>query len=468
MATQIAFTWESVPAPVLAANPNFKYCFKLGTPLSSNDEAKVYIGQICLDLNGTGIVNTFTNPCTISIIVYTDPGGNFYFSNATGRTIYGLFFKDNNNVLLELIPEEGFGETNYLEVPDPEPTPTEEQAAINCFTNQVQEKIQEFTTDVSNFVKRLNYGSFCCKELNQLILDKKALQLLTCYDTRDIYNCTEQDYELSEENRRYLSYIGLTGGKHAGYVGLSSTSSAAINELYISSTPYNEPFTSGTNSWVNTNFAKWDVIRISEESTLDTNNINAGLYLIYLNPTDYITYIKYYVLSLSDLDVTGTINIDPSFNFTDNSEFLRISKGGTGTTFGRKTSVSTTNGTFYVGPTIATTTFTTTTTITINSNDAEWNYSFVVGDFVVLFADGGTNLGEYRITSTTGTTDTKIVLGTAFIASAGTFVNTVDKQWAIIRVSSGLSSTTIPSVCTQDTTDYNNFTYTEMKNLLNS
>lgn len=465
----VSFDWEKPSLPLLTAYPNLKYCFKIINGTIIGDPNNITLGLYTTNFIYTGLITTPSDPLKVSTIVYIDGGNNIYYSNAPGRTIYGVFLKDNNNILQELDTDiEVTCEGSSCLTTVSYSTPTEEELAIQCFEQMLKEKNKKFTNDLADYTRKLNYGSRCCEELDRLTNEKRVLDILNCYDTRDIYNCTEQDYKLSEENRRYLSYIGLTGGKHAGYVGLSNTSSAAINELYISSTPYNEPFTSGTNSWVNTNFAKWDVIRISEESTLDTNNINAGLYLIYLNPTDYITYIKYYVLSLSDLDVTGTINIDPSFNFTDNSEFLRISKGGTGTTFGRKTSVSTTNGTFYVGPTIATTTFTTTTTITINSNDAEWNYSFVVGDFVVLFADGGTNLGEYRITSTAGTTNTKIVLGTTFIASAGTFVNTVDKQWAIIRVSSRFSSTTIPSVCTQDTTDYNNFTYTEMKNLLNS
>jgi hypothetical protein len=461
----ITFDWEKVPSPVLAANPSFKYCFKIVDGTFVGDPSSLTIGLYTTNFTYTGLITTPTEPLKVSAIIYTD-GTNFYFNNAIGRTIYGVFLKDNNNILQELNTTTAEGSTWLTTISYS--TPTEEELAIQCFEQKLHDKTLEFNKDLANYVKKLNYGSRCCEELDRLTNEKRVLDILNCYDTRDIYECTEQDYKLSEENKRYLSTIGSEESVHAGYVQLPFVNSANITSLNISSTPYNESFVSGANSWVNANFAKWDVIRISQESTLDTVNINAGLFLIYLTPTVSNTFVSYVVRSLSNFNVSGPVNIHSGFLYSSTPEFLRVSKGGTGTTFKRKTSVNTTDGTFYVGPTIATTTFSTTTTITVNSSNAAWNNSFIVGDFVVIFENGGSSTGQYVITSTTGTTSTQLVLGVTHIVSGGTFTATVDKLWAIVRVSKSFSSTTIPPVCTQDTTNYNNLTYTEVNNLLNS
>ena len=68
--------------------------------------------------------------------------------------------------------------------PDPEPTPQEE--ATNCYNLIVWQKQCEFGKEVAKYLKLLQFGVTCCNELEELKNKRRALLILNCYDTRDI------------------------------------------------------------------------------------------------------------------------------------------------------------------------------------------------------------------------------------------------------------------------------------------
>ena len=54
------------------------------------------------------------------------------------------------------------------------------------FCEKVHKKQCEFATKTLNYLKHLQFGNTCCEELDDLKNDKRVLEILNCYDTRDI------------------------------------------------------------------------------------------------------------------------------------------------------------------------------------------------------------------------------------------------------------------------------------------
>lgn len=54
------------------------------------------------------------------------------------------------------------------------------------FCEKVHEKQCEFATKTLKYLKHLQFGNTCCDELEALKNDKRVLEILNCYDTRDI------------------------------------------------------------------------------------------------------------------------------------------------------------------------------------------------------------------------------------------------------------------------------------------
>jgi len=73
------------------------------------------------------------------------------------------------------------------------PAPVPNPNNINdCYRILVWAKQCEFASCVFKYVQKLQYGSInsCCEELDELLNKKRALEILNCYDTRDIENDT--------------------------------------------------------------------------------------------------------------------------------------------------------------------------------------------------------------------------------------------------------------------------------------
>ena len=115
-----------------------------------------------------------------------------YFENGPNRTLAGIIIVDANNTMLIPNPigieEENSGEICVL-VPE---TPNED---ITCYDINVWEKQCQFSKCVLNYIKGLQFGSVSCEALDNLMLEKRILKILNCYDTRDIPGNTT-DYNI--------------------------------------------------------------------------------------------------------------------------------------------------------------------------------------------------------------------------------------------------------------------------------
>ena len=75
----------------------------------------------------------------------------------------------------------------------PSNTTTIDQDNQTCFDKLVWQKQCEFSQEVLSYLKKIQYGDFtCCDDLDNLKNQRRALEILNCYDTRDIaYNTTD-------------------------------------------------------------------------------------------------------------------------------------------------------------------------------------------------------------------------------------------------------------------------------------
>lgn len=64
------------------------------------------------------------------------------------------------------------------------------QEDVDCFPILVWNKQCEFSKCVLNYLQKLQFGILDCKDLETLKNKKRVLEILNCYDTRDILNDT--------------------------------------------------------------------------------------------------------------------------------------------------------------------------------------------------------------------------------------------------------------------------------------
>jgi hypothetical protein len=332
---------------------------------------------------------------------------------------------------------------------------------ITNFNNKVEEEKALFCQQVINFVNRSSYGIACCHEDEDLRNFQRKLDILTNYDTRDIYHCTDESYILDEDNVRYLRTTGIYTYTWNAVLTPSAYPETAYNliGLSLSSTPYQEDFVEFYNSWISANIQFGGVIRIIEENSL-SGSIRMSVYLIQ-EIEEYPTFANYSLISLNNLNNTY------GGNFTFTSDIVRISKPGSTKSFQRNTS-----GTLSIISEFCSLTNLTTTSFNVPTyfqflTTNPWVSQFILNDYLVLFSEAPVAYATYRITNITiigNYTNLYVTL----INSSGTFSTSTSKLWYLSRVDANISSTTIPPVCTQDTTNYNNISYTEIKKLLNS
>jgi hypothetical protein len=72
---------------------------------------------------------------------------------------------------------------------------------IECFNKLIWQKQCEYSQKVLSYLKKLQFGNTCCKELEELKNYRRALLVVNCYDTRDIPSNTT-DYNT-------ISYIEI-------------------------------------------------------------------------------------------------------------------------------------------------------------------------------------------------------------------------------------------------------------------
>lgn len=60
------------------------------------------------------------------------------------------------------------------------------------FCNELHKKQCEFATKTLKYLKSLLFGNTCCEDLDNLKNDRRILEILNCYDTRDILTNTTE------------------------------------------------------------------------------------------------------------------------------------------------------------------------------------------------------------------------------------------------------------------------------------
>jgi len=169
----------------------------------SQEASNFYIGQgitfftseIPLSFEGTGVYY-------ITCIFYTD-GVNIFTENGPGRSIYGIALIDSNGDLI--VSQTREINTGYLCVEPSYTTP--EEINKECFDILVWNKQCEFAQCVLNYTKLLKFGIASCDMLDDLKNKRRVLEILNCYDTRDIANNTTDYNVLSYSTiKKLLNY----------------------------------------------------------------------------------------------------------------------------------------------------------------------------------------------------------------------------------------------------------------------
>jgi hypothetical protein len=329
---------------------------------------------------------------------------------------------------------------------------------ITNFNNALLEQKTLFSKQVKNFVTGLSYGAVCCDEDDNLKNFQRKLDILTNYDTRDIYNCTETTYILSEENKEYKNAVVGAPGNAILTSSALPTSSSNLTSIDLATTPYKETFTNYKDSWLKTNFNFGDLIRITEQNSLPNSLRTVVCIIELITSSDYAEHVLYNLIPLwKDIIYGGDFQIT--------SDFLLISKPGKTSTFTRNTSGAPNTAQFSSLTNLTTTAFNNPTYFQFLTTD--WTNEFVNNDYLALFTEATTAYATYLITNI-------VIVGeytNFYVSNAqsnGSFYTSTSRIWYLSRINHQLSVTTIPEECTSDTTNYNNISYTEIKKLLNS
>lgn len=173
--------------------------FNLLTPLneyifSVDSTSTFYVGQQInlLNFDSPAIEEGVGGYSILTLVYLSTDETTVYFENGPNRTLAGIIIVDANNTML--IPNpigiEG-GNSGEICVLVPE-IPNED---ITCYDINVWEKQCEFSKCVLSYIKGLQFGSVSCEALDNLMLEKRILKILNCYDTRDIPGNTT-DYNI--------------------------------------------------------------------------------------------------------------------------------------------------------------------------------------------------------------------------------------------------------------------------------
>jgi hypothetical protein len=99
-----------------------------------------------------------------------------------------------------LVNNQSWSEIN-TESPNPIVILTEEQ---ECYPILVWDKQCEFAQATLKYLQQMQFGIFCCESLDKLKNKRRALEILNCYDTRDIPNNTTEYNTLTYQQIKNL------------------------------------------------------------------------------------------------------------------------------------------------------------------------------------------------------------------------------------------------------------------------
>ena len=110
-------------------------------------------------------------------------GANLYLTNVAGSTLTGFIIIDSNGTLL--IPDNGSGGgRGYVTFGDT--VLTADQKNEECFNKLVWDKQCEFAKKTSKYLNKILFGYIDSCSLDCLKDDRRVLEILNDYDTRDI------------------------------------------------------------------------------------------------------------------------------------------------------------------------------------------------------------------------------------------------------------------------------------------
>ena len=145
--------------------------------------ADLKVGQIITSityLGGAATTPGIGGNTILSLVYNTGTSGPLYLENSAGRTLMGILIIDAAGTLLNPGP----AQRGAIIFNDPAPTTNE--ANKECFDKLVWDKQCTFGKDVLKFVNEIAFGYLKTDALECLKNEKRSLEILNCYDTRDI------------------------------------------------------------------------------------------------------------------------------------------------------------------------------------------------------------------------------------------------------------------------------------------
>ena len=150
--------------------------------------ADLKVGQLITTITytgGTPITPGIGGNKILCLVYNTGNQGPLYLdNNGPYRTLMGILIIDAANTLLNP------GAAQRGDITFNDLTLTTDETNKECFDKLVWDKQCIFGKDVLNFVNQISFGYLKEDALECLKNKKRALEILNCYDTRDIANDT--------------------------------------------------------------------------------------------------------------------------------------------------------------------------------------------------------------------------------------------------------------------------------------
>ena len=88
-----------------------------------------------------------------------------------------------------------------------DPLPSGLTPEQECYPILVWDKQCEFAQATLKYLQKMQFGIFCCESLDKLKNKRRALEILNCYDVRDIpYNTTDYNTLTYQQIKNLLNY----------------------------------------------------------------------------------------------------------------------------------------------------------------------------------------------------------------------------------------------------------------------
>ena len=449
--------FTSIDSIYVPSNPSLIYCFVFNSAPTAEEISTIfavgnYIEEIVYTIDTAENITIGTK---IASVVYKDSSDNFYFAPAFGRTPFGIFVKDVNGDLVDPRPiDPGTQSISMKIIWYSDAILSEGEQLIEDYNTGVQEEQIYFGQQATQFTIGLNYGSVCCDEDARLKNLQRRLNILSNYDTRDIYNCTPAFTTFDETEESFISYPVDEGFPDLiGRIVFSALTPSTVTAITL-----NDVDIYGNTAQT---FTHGDLLRVRTTSPTE--------YLVYIvraisTGSYYTTYTVSYISMLSNL---------VNSNYVLNSE-IKISKVNLySKPYEYQDAASpSTIGKFTASPGGTTLPTANIVNLRIQKNPlgetgSSWLNMFSLRD-KLLVTGVKSDLSDtawliYDISYIGNFTNYKRFDPTAK-AGYGDFTTAL--TYSISAITSIM--TTTPEECTSDTTNYNNISYTEIKKLLNS